>query len=148
MFFYIHDMPLPHFFYAVNLNWLSIIESRLTNVHQHRLHVSPQSLYELSCWWWWFSARRQVQWLLRHLHGAEMSEVVSRCLHHRQLYGWATCPRTLAMQWLEVDTVDSNLRPSSCKAQNISLHHRSNASHPLSMANTGFLHVCLNAFVC
>ena len=33
-------------------------------------------------WWWWFSARRQVHWL--YAPGDEMSEVVSRCLPHRQ----------------------------------------------------------------
>src|SRR6218665_920683 len=48
-----------------------------------------------------------------------MSEVVSRFLPHRQL--WASNLYKVAAQWLEVD---SNLRPSGCKAQNIPLHHR------------------------
>src|SRR6218665_1523314 len=51
--------------------------------------------------------------------GDEMSEVVSRCLPHRQL--WVSNLSNVATQWLEVD---SNLRPSGCKAQNIPLHHR------------------------
>ena len=48
--------------------------------------------------------------------GNEMSEVVSRCLPHRQL--WVSNLSKVAMQWLEVD---SNLRPSGCKAHNIPL---------------------------
>src|SRR5918994_2549816 len=51
--------------------------------------------------------------------GNEMSEVGSRCLPHRQL--WVSNLSKVATQWLEVD---SNLRPSGCKAQNIPLHHR------------------------
>ena len=46
----------------------------------------------------------------------EMSEVVSRCLPYRQL--WVSNLSKVAMQWLEVD---SNLRPSGYKAQNILL---------------------------
>ena len=38
--------------------------------------------------------------------GDEMSEVVSRCLPHRQL--WVSNLSKVVMQWLEVD---SNLRP-------------------------------------
>ena len=53
------------------------------------------------------------------LPGDEMSEGDSRCLPHSQL--WVSNLPKFAMQWLEVD---SNLRPSSCKAQNIPLHHR------------------------
>src|SRR6218665_3868069 len=49
----------------------------------------------------------------------EMGEVVSRCLPHRQL--WASNLSKVTTQWLEVD---SNPRPSGCKAQNIPLHHR------------------------
>src|ERR1043165_7080906 len=48
-----------------------------------------------------------------------MSEVVSRCLPHRQL--WVSNLSKVATQWLEVD---SNLRPSGYKALNIPLHHR------------------------
>src|SRR5688572_10123214 len=50
--------------------------------------------------------------------GDEMSEVVSRCLPHRQL--WVSNLSKVATQWLEVD---SNLRPSGHKAQNIPPHH-------------------------
>src|SRR6218665_532054 len=50
--------------------------------------------------------------------GDEMSEVVSCCLPHRQL--WVRNLSKVATKWLEVD---SYLRPSGCKAQNISLHH-------------------------
>src|SRR5688572_7539267 len=49
----------------------------------------------------------------------EMSEVVSRCLPHRQL--WVSNLSMVATQWLEVV---SNLRHSGYKAQNIPLHHR------------------------
>ena len=49
----------------------------------------------------------------------EMNEVLSRFLPHRQL--WVSNLSQVAVQWLEVD---SNLRPSGCKAQNIPLHHR------------------------
>src|SRR6218665_3431036 len=52
-------------------------------------------------------------------HEDEMSEVVSRCLPHRQL--WVSNLSKVATQWLEVD---SNPRPFGCKAQNIPLHHR------------------------
>ena len=51
--------------------------------------------------------------------GDDMSEVVSRCLPHRQL--WVSNLSRVAMQWLEVD---SNLQPSGCKAQNTPLHNR------------------------
>ena len=51
--------------------------------------------------------------------GYEMSEVVSRCLPHRQL--WVSNLSKGATQWLEVY---SNLRLSGWKAQNILLHHR------------------------
>src|SRR6218665_1679026 len=50
--------------------------------------------------------------------GDEMSEVVSRCLPHRQLL--MSNLSKVATQRLEVD---SNLRPSGYKAQNILLHH-------------------------
>ena len=46
----------------------------------------------------------QVLYLLRH-PGDEMSEVVSRCLPHRQL--WVSNLSNVATLWLEVD---SNLR--------------------------------------
>src|SRR6218665_1279314 len=49
----------------------------------------------------------------------EMSVVASHCLPHTQL--WVSNLSKVAMQWLEVD---SNMQPSSYKAQNISLHHR------------------------
>ena len=52
-------------------------------------------------------------------HGDEISEVVSRCLPHKQL--WVSNLSKVAMQWLEVD---SNRRPFGCKSQNIPLHHR------------------------
>src|SRR6218665_3205989 len=51
--------------------------------------------------------------------GDEMSEVVSRCLFHRQL--WVSNLSKVSTQWHEVDL---NLRPSGCKALNIPLHHR------------------------
>src|SRR6218665_3397488 len=51
--------------------------------------------------------------------GNEMSEMVSLCLPHRQL--WVSNLSKVATQFLEVD---SNLRPSNCKAQNLPLHHR------------------------
>src|SRR6218665_611508 len=51
--------------------------------------------------------------------GDEMSEVVSRCLFHRQL--WVSNLSKVSTQWHEVDL---NLRPSGCKALNITLHHR------------------------
>ena len=44
----------------------------------------------------------------------EMSEGVSRCLPHRQL--WVSNLSKVATKWLEVD---SNLRPSDSKKQNI-----------------------------
>src|SRR6218665_1398092 len=47
-----------------------------------------------------------------------MSEVVSRCLPHRQL--WVSNLSKVATQWREVD---SNPRPFGCKAQNLPLHH-------------------------
>ena len=50
--------------------------------------------------------------------GDEVSEVVSRFLPRRQL--WSRNLSKIATQWLEVD---SNLRPFSCKTQNIPLHH-------------------------
>src|SRR6218665_3759028 len=50
--------------------------------------------------------------------GDEMSEAVSRCLPHRQL--WVSNLSKVTTQWLEVD---SNLRPFGCKAQNVPLHH-------------------------
>src|SRR6218665_219414 len=50
--------------------------------------------------------------------GDEMSEVVSRCLPHRQL--WVSNLSKVATQWREVD---SNLRPFGCNAQNLPLHH-------------------------
>ena len=50
--------------------------------------------------------------------GDEMSEVASRCLPHRQL--WVSNLCKVATQWHEVD---SNPRPSGCKAQNIPLRH-------------------------
>ena len=50
--------------------------------------------------------------------GDEMSEVVSLCLPHKEL--WVSNLSRVATQWLEVD---SNLRPSGYKAQNIPLHH-------------------------
>ena len=46
--------------------------------------------------------------------GDEMSEMVSRCLPHRQL--WVSNFLKAATQWLEVD---SNHRPSGYKAQSI-----------------------------
>ena len=45
--------------------------------------------------------------------GDEMSEVVSRCLPHRQL--WVSNLSKVSTQWHEVD---SNPRPFGCKAQN------------------------------
>ena len=51
--------------------------------------------------------------------GDEMSEVVSRCLTHRQL--WVSNLSKVATQWREVD---SNPWSSVCKAQNIPQHHR------------------------
>src|SRR6218665_4098271 len=50
--------------------------------------------------------------------GDEMSEVVSRCLPHRQL--WVSNLSKVATQWGEVD---SNPRPFGCKPQHIPLHH-------------------------
>src|SRR6218665_1648416 len=50
--------------------------------------------------------------------GDEMSEVVSHCLPHRQL--WVINLSKVATRWLKVD---SNPRPSGCKAQNVPLHH-------------------------
>src|SRR6218665_736090 len=50
--------------------------------------------------------------------GDEMSEVVSRCLPHRQL--WVNNLSKVATQWREVD---SNSRPFGCKPQHIPLHH-------------------------
>src|SRR6218665_3005558 len=50
--------------------------------------------------------------------GDEMSEVVSRCLPNRQL--WVSNLYKVTKQWIEVD---SNLRLSIFKAQNIPLHH-------------------------
>src|SRR6218665_2488863 len=50
--------------------------------------------------------------------GDEMSEVVSRCLPHRQLR--VSNLSKVVTQWREVD---SNLRPFGCKAQNLPLHH-------------------------
>ena len=48
----------------------------------------------------------------------EMSEVVSHCFPHRQL--WVSNLSKIATQWLEVDL---NLQPYGCMAQNIPLHH-------------------------
>src|SRR6218665_217029 len=50
--------------------------------------------------------------------GDEMSEMVSRCLPHRQL--WVSNLSKVATQWREVD---SNPRPFGCKAWNLPLHH-------------------------
>src|SRR6218665_2294056 len=50
--------------------------------------------------------------------GDEISEVVSRCLPHRQL--WVSNLSKVATQWREVDP---NPRPFGCKAQNLPLHH-------------------------
>ena len=50
--------------------------------------------------------------------GDEMSEVVPRCLPHRQL--WVRTLSKVATQWREVD---SNPRPFGCKPQHIPLHH-------------------------
>ena len=50
--------------------------------------------------------------------GDEMSEVVSHCLPHKQL--WVSNLSKVATQRCEVD---SNLRPFGCKAQNLPLHH-------------------------
>ena len=55
----------------------------------------------------------------------KMSEVVSSCLPHRQL--WLINLSKVATQWLEVD---SNLRPSSCKTQNIPLPNRIPSTPP------------------
>jgi len=49
--------------------------------------------------------------------GDEMSEVVSRCLPHRQL--WVRNLTKVATQWHEVD---SNLWSYGCKVQNMPLH--------------------------
>src|SRR6218665_1477808 len=49
-----------------------------------------------------------------------LSEVFSRSLCHRQLW-MSNLSKVAATQWLEVD---SNLRHSAYKAQNIPLHHR------------------------
>jgi len=51
--------------------------------------------------------------------GDEMSEVVFRCLPHRQL--WVSNLSKVVMQWFKVD---SKPRPFGCKPQNIPLHHR------------------------
>src|SRR6218665_3619148 len=56
--------------------------------------------------------------------GNEKSEVVSRCLPHRQL--WVSNLSKVATQWLEID---SNPRHFGCKAQNIPLHHRVPCKH-------------------
>ena len=58
-----------------------------------------------------------------------MSEVVSQCLPHRQL--WVSNLSKAATQWLGVD---SNLRPSSCKVQNLPLHHRVPVSYLACLA--------------
>src|SRR6218665_190033 len=50
--------------------------------------------------------------------GDEMSEVVSHCLPHRQL--WVSNLSKVATQWREVD---SNPRPFGCKPKHIPLHH-------------------------
>ena len=48
-------------------------------------------------------------------------EVVSRCLPHQsEEVVLVSNLSKAATQWLEID---SNLRPSGCKAQNIPLHH-------------------------
>ena len=52
--------------------------------------------------------------------GDEMSEVVSGCFPHRQL--WMSNLSKVDTQWLEVN---SNPQPSGCKAQNIPPHHAS-----------------------
>ena len=51
-------------------------------------------------------------------HGDEMSEVVSRCLPHRQL--WVSNLSKVITQWFEIY---SNLRTFGYKAQNIPLHY-------------------------
>ena len=55
--------------------------------------------------------------------GDEVSEVVSYCSQSEQLVQvqWVSNLSKVATQWLDVD---SNPWPSSCKAQNIPLHHR------------------------
>src|SRR6218665_2156754 len=63
--------------------------------------------------------------------GDEMSEVVSRCLPHRQL--WVSNLSKVATRWHEVD---SNPRPFGCKAQNIPLHH----GIPLNNNNDNYLY--------
>jgi len=50
---------------------------------------------------------------------SEVTEVVSRCLPHRQL--WVSNLSKVPKQWLQVV---SNGWPSDYKAQNIPLHHR------------------------
>src|SRR6218665_2743749 len=50
--------------------------------------------------------------------GDEMSEVIFRCLTHRQL--WVSNLSKVATQWREVDSIP---RPFGCKAQNLPLHH-------------------------
>src|SRR6218665_2223505 len=51
----------------------------------------------------------------------EMSEVVSHCLPHRQL--WVSNLSKVATQWLEEVEIDLNWRPLGYKAQKILLHH-------------------------
>src|SRR6218665_2331601 len=60
-----------------------------------------------------------VNILMQTPPGDEMSEVVSCCFSHRHL--WVSNLSCVSMQWLEVD---SNLKPSSYRAENILLHHR------------------------
>jgi len=84
------------------------------------------------CWWWWFSARRQVYWLLRHL-GMRWERWFPVAFLADNYYGWATLSK-VATQWLEVD---SNLRPSGCKAQNIPLHHSNPWIHGLELSVFG-----------
>src|SRR6218665_3474669 len=65
--------------------------------------------------------------------GDEMSEVVSRCLPHRQL--WVSNLSKVATQWREVD---SNPRPFGCKAQNLPLHHGVPSKHSKHSMNYYF----------
>jgi len=59
------------------------------------------------------------------LPGYEMSEVVSHCLPHRQL--WESNLSNVPMLWLEVD---SNLRPSGYKEIKICGHFKYFRCHP------------------
>src|SRR6218665_3672133 len=73
--------------------------------------------------------------------GDGVSEVVSFCLPHRQL--WMSNLSMVASQWLEVD---SNRRPSGYKAQNMPYTTASHNSQ-VHVFTTKFNHTILHNFV-